>query len=83
MNTLKLFSDADCERMRIKKLFKRLENQKCLDTDQTDDDVKRKASTQQTPGLRLSSYGERERHNTDGHNFGVKIFQLCSVSSSL
>ena len=34
-------------------------------------------------GLRLSSYGERERHNADGHNFGVKIFQLCSVSSSL
>ena len=36
-----------------------------------------------TPGLRLSSPGERERHNADGHNFGVKIFQLCSVSSSL
>ena len=35
------------------------------------------------PGLRLSSPGERERHNADGHNFGVKIFQLCSVSSSL
>ena len=35
------------------------------------------------PGLRLSSHGERERHNADGHNFGVKIFQLCSVSSSL
>ena len=34
-------------------------------------------------GLRLSSPGERERHNADGHNFGVKIFQLCSVSSSL
>ena len=34
-------------------------------------------------GLRLSSHGERERHNADGHNFGVKIFQLCSVSSSL
>ena len=33
--------------------------------------------------LRLSSPGERERHNADGHNFGVKIFQLCSVSSSL
>ena len=35
------------------------------------------------PGLRLSSHGERERHNADGHNFGVKIFQLISVSSSL
>ena len=34
-------------------------------------------------GLRLSSPEERERHNADGHNFGVKIFQLCSVSSSL
>ena len=34
-------------------------------------------------GLWLSSHGERERHNADGHNFGVKIFQLCSVSSSL
>ena len=34
-------------------------------------------------GLRLSSPGERERCNADGHNFGVKIFQLCSVSSSL
>ena len=33
--------------------------------------------------LRLSSHGERERHNADGHNFGVKIFQLCSVTSSL
>ena len=33
-------------------------------------------------GLRLSSPGERERHNADSHNFGVKIFQLCSVSSS-
>ena len=33
--------------------------------------------------LRLSSHGERERHNDDGHNFGVKIYQLCSVSSSL
>ena len=38
---------------------------------------------EQTPRLRLSSHGERERHNADGHNFGVKIFQLCSVSSSL
>ena len=46
-------------------------------------DVVRKASTQQAPRLRLSSHGERERHNADGHNFGVKIFQLCSVSSSL
>ena len=36
-----------------------------------------------TPGLRLSSPGERERHNVADHNFGVKIFQLCSVSSSL
>ena len=34
-------------------------------------------------GLRLSSPGEQERHKADGHNFGVKIFQLCSVSSSL
>ena len=34
-------------------------------------------------GLRLSSPGERERHNVDGLNFGVKIFQLYSVSSSL
>ena len=34
-------------------------------------------------GIRLSSHGERERHNSDGHNFGVKIFLLCSVSSSL
>ena len=34
-------------------------------------------------GLRLSSPRERERHNADGHKFGVKIFQLCSVSSSL
>ena len=36
-----------------------------------------------TPGLRLSSHGERERHNADGHNLRVKIFQLYSVSSSL
>ena len=36
-----------------------------------------------TPGLRLSSPGERERHNADCNNFGVKISQLCSVSSSL
>ena len=36
-----------------------------------------------TPGLRLSSPGERESHHADGHNIGVKIFQLCSVSSSL
>ena len=36
-----------------------------------------------TPGLWLSSHGERERHNADGHNFGVKIFQLCSVFISL
>ena len=36
-----------------------------------------------TPGLWLISHGERERHNADGHNFGIKIFQLCSVSSSL
>ena len=35
------------------------------------------------PGLLLSSHGERERHNADGHNFGVKIFQLCSFSVSL
>ena len=34
-------------------------------------------------GLRLSSHEERERHNAEGHNFGVEIFQLCSVSSSL
>ena len=34
-------------------------------------------------GFRLSSPGERERHNADGHNIWVKIFQLCSVSSSL
>ena len=27
-------------------------------------------------GLRLSSPGEQERHNTDGHNFGVKILQF-------
>ena len=48
-------------------------------------DVVRKASNQQSgqPRLRLSSHGERERHNADGHNFGVIIFQLCSVSSSL
>ena len=38
---------------------------------------------ERTPVLRLSSHGERESHNADGHNFGVKIFQLCSVSSSL
>ena len=31
-------------------------------------------SAEWTPGLRLSSHGERERHNADGHNFGVKIF---------
>ena len=36
-----------------------------------------------TTGLQLSCPGERERHNADGHNFRVKIFQLCSVSSSL
>ena len=36
-----------------------------------------------TPGLRLRSPRERERHNANGHNFGVKIFQLCSISSSL
>ena len=33
-------------------------------------------------GLRLSIW-ERERHNADGHKFGVKIFQICLVSSSL
>ena len=27
-------------------------------------------------GLRLGSPGERERHNADGHNFGVKILQF-------
>ena len=32
--------------------------------------------------LLLSSSGERERHNADGPKFEVKIFQLCSVSSS-
>ena len=33
-------------------------------------------------GLRLSSPREQERQ-CDGHKFGVKIFQFCSVSSSL
>ena len=33
--------------------------------------------------IELWSRGERERHNVADHNFGVKIFQLCSVSSSL
>ena len=33
--------------------------------------------------IELGSRGERERHNVADHNFGVKIFQLCSVSSSL
>ena len=39
-------------------------------------DVVGKASTQKSllQG-RLSSHEERERHNADGHNFGVKIFQ--------
>ena len=36
-----------------------------------------------TLSARLSSHRERERHNDDGHNFGVQIFQLCLVSSSL
>ena len=31
----------------------------------------------------LRSRGERKCHNVADHNFGVKIFQLCSVSSSL
>ena len=35
------------------------------------------------PGLRLSSPGEQEIHNVADLNFGVKIFQLCLVSSSL
>ena len=34
-------------------------------------------------GLRLNSPGERERHNAEGYKFGVKILQLCSISSSL
>ena len=48
-------------------------------------DVVRKASTKQSGllGSRWTSHGERERHNADGHNFGVKIFQLCLVFSSL
>ena len=33
--------------------------------------------------IELGSRRERERHNVADHNFGVKIFQLCSVSSSL
>ena len=35
-----------------------------------------------TPGLRLSIRRTRKTQR-DGHKFGVKIFQLCSVSSSL
>ena len=35
-------------------------------------------------GLRLSSSGERERHNADGHrSLGQHMSQLCSVSNSL
>ena len=33
--------------------------------------------------IELGSRGERERHNVAGHKFGVKILQLCSISSSL
>ena len=36
-----------------------------------------------TLDLRLSSPGQRERHNVDDHNNGVKILQLCSISNSL
>ena len=34
------------------------------------------------PGLRLSCPGERERHNADGHNFGVKISYVRSPAPS-
>ena len=35
-------------------------------------------------GLRLSSPGERERHNADGHNSGVKILQfMCGLQFPL
>ena len=37
---------------------------------------------ERTPGLRLSIRRTRKTQR-DGHKFGVKIFQLCSVSSSL
>ena len=47
-------------------------------------DAVKKASTQQSgPQGSVWASEERERHKVDGHNFGVKIFQLCSVSSSL
>ena len=36
-----------------------------------------------TLSAQWSSHRERERHNDDGHNFGVQIYQLYSVSSSL
>ncbi len=35
-----------------------------------------------TPGLRLSIRRTRKTQR-DGHKFGVKIFQLCSVPSTL
>ncbi len=46
----------------------------------------RENSTQRSgpAGLRLSSPGERERHNADGHKaVEVNILQFCSVSNSL
>ena len=35
------------------------------------------------PSLRLSSPGERERHNFDGHKTGTNMLQFYSVSISL
>ena len=49
-------------------------------------DAVEEAHTQQRglPGLQLSSPGERERHNADGHKSGGSIYcSLCSVSNSL
>ena len=37
----------------------------------------------QHPAEWTPASGEQERHNVDGHNNGVKILQLCSISSYL